>query len=261
MKYIDEKFKDEKPEITVDNIIKKLNSIGINISERWNDSKIDNCCSLRITVDGKIPGTNGKGITKEFARASAYGEFIERLQSGLFFYKYQSLENDDSVFLHSFAPDKRYMTKEEILADSECMEPIAKRYNITKENIANQCQIYACSDKILMLPYYSLFEDKYVYLPAALIEHIYGANGCCVGNTKEEAWVHALSEILERHSSIEILKSGKPAPIIPREKLNEFKVVNAILKKIEEQGIYDVEILDYSYGKKFPVIATFGNRE
>ena len=71
MKYIDEKFKDEKPEITVDNIIKKLNSIGINISERWNDSKIDNCCSLRITVDGKIPGTNGKGITKEFARASA----------------------------------------------------------------------------------------------------------------------------------------------------------------------------------------------
>ena len=174
----------------------------------------------------------------------------------MFFYKYQSLENDDSVFLHSFAPDKRYMTKEEILADSEWMEPIAKRYNITKENIANQCQIYACSDKILMLPYYSLFEDKYVYLPAALIEHIYGANGCCVGNTKEEAWVHALSEILERHSSIEILKSGKPAPIIPREKLNEFKVVNAILKKIEEQGIYDVEILDYSYGKKFTVIAT-----
>ncbi len=256
MKYIDEKFKDEKPQVTVDNIIEKLNSIGITLSEKWNDSKIENCCSLRVTAGGKIPGTNGKGITKDFARASAYGEFIERLQSGLFFYKYQSFENDESVFLHSFAPDKRYMTKEEILEDSDWMDPIVKKYGITKQSIADQCQIYACSEKILTIPFYSLFEDKYVYLPAALIEHIYGANGCCVGNTKEEAWVHALSEIFERHSNISILKSGKPAPIIPREKLKNFETVNAILSKIDEQGVYDVEILDYSYGKKFPVIAT-----
>ena len=216
MNYIDEKFKDEKPQVTVEKIIEKLNSIGITLSEKWNDSKIDNCCSLRVTADGKEPGTNGKGVTREFARASAYGEFIERLQSGLFFYKFQSFENDESVFLHSFAPDKKYMTKEELLENSKWMEPIAKRYGITKEHIADQCAIYACSDKILTIPFYSLFEDEYVYFPAAFIEHIYGSNGCCVGNTKEEAWVHALSEILERHSNIEILKSGKPAPVIPR---------------------------------------------
>lgn len=256
MEFIDEKFKDEKPEKTVENIIEKLESIGIKLQERWNDSKIENCCSVRVTVDGNIPGTNGKGITKAFARASAYGEFMERLQSGLFFYKYQSFENDDSVYLHSFAPDKRYMSKEELLENSEWMEPIVKRYGITKENIAQQCQIYACSDKILTLPYYSLFEDKYVYLPAAFAEHIYSANGCCVGNTREEAWVHALSEILERHSNIEVVKNGKAVPVIPREELRKFKTVNAILERIEEQGIYDVEVLDYSCGKKFPVIAT-----
>lgn len=256
MKYIDEKFKDEKPEITVENIIKKLDIIGIKLQEKWNDSKIENCWSTIISVDGKIPSTNGKGITKAFARASAYGEFMERLQSGLFFYKYQSFENDDSVYLHSFAPDKRYMSKEELLENSEWMEPIVKRYGITKENIAEQCQIYACSDKILTLPYYSIFEDEYVYLPAAFAEHIYSANGCCVGNTREEAWVHALSEILERHSNIEVVKNGKAVPVISREELKKFKAVNAILERIEEQGIYDVEVLDYSCGKKFPVIAT-----
>ncbi len=256
MNYIDEKFKDEKPQVTVEKIIEKLNSIGITLSEKWNDSKIDNCCSLRVTADGKEPGTNGKGVTREFARASAYGEFIERLQSGLFFYKFQSFENDESVFLHSFAPDKKYMTKEELLENSKWMEPIAKRYAITKEHIADQCAIYACSDKILTIHFYSLFEDEYVYFPAAFIEHIYGSNGCCVGNTKEEAWVHALSEILERHSNIEILKSGKPAPVIPREKLKDFKAVNAILNRIEEEGIYDVEIFDYSCGRNFPIIAT-----
>lgn len=256
MQYIDEKFKDEKPEITVEKIIQKLNSIGITLSERWNDSRIENCQSLRVTAGEGEPGTNGKGVTKAFARASAYGEFIERLQTGLFFYKYQSFENDETVFLHSFAPDKRYMTKEELLQESEWMEPIAKRYDITKEHIADQCQIYACSDKILCIPFYNLFEDKYVYLPAAFIEHIYGSNGCCVGNTKEEAWVHALSEILERHSNIQVLKSGKSAPIISREKLKKFKTVDAILTKIEEKGLYDVEIFDYSCGKNFPVIAT-----
>lgn len=256
MKYIDEKFKDEKPEITVEKIIAKLDSIGITLSERWNDSKIENCQSLRVTVNGKEPGTNGKGVTKEFARASAYGEFIERLQSGLFFYKFQSFENDESVFLHSFAPDKKYMTKQELLENGEWMEPITKRYGITKENLADQCQIYACNEKILTIPFYSLFEDKYVYLPAAFIEYMYASNGCCVGNTREEAWVHALSEILERHSNIEVLKSGKPAPVIPREKLKNFKTVNAILERIEQEGFYDVQIFDYSCGKKFPVIAT-----
>lgn len=256
MKYIDEKFKDESPQITVEKIIEKLNKIGITIEERWNDSKIENCCSVHIRANGRLPFTNGKGVTREFARASAYGEFMERLQSGLFFYKFQSFENDESVYLQSFAPDKRYMTVAELLENSEWMEPIIQKYGITRENLANQCKIYACSDKILTLPYYSLFEDKYVYLPAAFVEHMYSANGCCVGNTKEEAWVHALSEILERHSNIESIKSGKAAPTIPREKLKNFATVNKILQKIENQGIYIVEILDYSFGKKFPVIAT-----
>lgn len=256
MAFIDEKFKDEKPEITVDKIVEKLESIGITLNERWNDSKIENCCSVRVTAEGGAPGTNGKGVTEAFARASAYGEFIERLQSGLFFYKYQSFENDESVYLHSYAPDKRYMTKAELLAEGEWMDYVAERFGITREDVANQCQIYACSDKILCIPFYSLFEDKYVYLPAMFVEHIYGSNGCCVGNTKEEAWIHALSEILERHSNIEILKSGKGAPVIPREQLKRFKTVDAILQKIEEQGVYDVTLMDFSFGKDFPVIAT-----
>lgn len=256
MQYIDEKFKDENPEVTVNKIIEKLNSLGIKLNEKWNDSKIENCCSLRISIDGGIPGTNGKGVTKELARASAYGEFMERIQSGLNFYKLQSFENDESVYLHAFAPDKKYVTRDELLADSDWMEPICKEFAITKEKIADACVIFNCSDKIITLPYYSLFEDKYVYLPQFFVEHIFGANGCCVGNTREEAWVHALSEVFERNSSMAVLKSGKPVPEIPREKLKNFKVVNKILDRIEVEGIFDVKVFDYSCGKKFPVIAT-----
>lgn len=148
------------------------------------------------------------------------------------------------------------MTKQELLENGEWMNAICDSYGITKENIADQCQIYACTDKILTLPFYSVFEDKYVYLPMAFVEHIYSANGCCVGNTREEAWVHALSEILERHSNIEMIKNKKGAPIIPREELKKFKTVDRILKRIESKGVYDVQVLDYSCGTDFPVIAT-----
>ena len=256
MNYIDEKFKDENPVVTVEKIISKLESMGIHINEKWNDSKIENCCSLRISIDGGIPGTNGKGVTKEFARASAYGEFMERIQSGLNFYKYQSFESDPAVYLHDWAPDKKYVSKEELLADSDWMTPICQEFGITKETIANACQIFNGEGDIITLPYYSLFEDRYVYLPQFFVEHIFGANGCCVGNTREEAWVHALSEIFERNSSMAVLKSGKPVPEIPREKLKNFKVVNKVLERIEAEGIYDVKVFDYSLGKEFPVIAT-----
>lgn len=256
MNFIDEKFKDENPQVTVEKIIENLKRIGVTIEESWNDSKIENCCSLMIKSNGRIPTTNGKGITKEFARASAYGEFMERLQAGLFFYKYQGFERDESVFLHSFAPDKKYMTKEELLADSDWMLPIAEKYSVTKDNIADFCLVCGGSDKVLTVPYYSLFEDKYVYLPANFVEYMYASNGCCVGNTREEAWVHALSEIFERNSTVQVIKSGKPVPAIPKEKLKDFKVVNSILDKIEESGMYDIQILDFSCGKKYPVVGT-----
>lgn len=257
MKYIDEKFKDDTPQNTVDKIISILESVGIKLQEKWNDSEIENCCSLLLAADGGIPSANGKGITKELARASAYGEFMERLQSGLFFYKYQSLENDPSVNLQTFAPDKKYITADELLNDeSGWIDEIAKTYNISRADVVNQCKMYACSDRILVLPFYSLFEDKYVYLPASFVEHMYSANGCCVGNTKYEAWVHALSEILERHNNIEIIKNGKNAPVIPRKELEKFKTVNKILKRIDQDGTYDVTVMDYSCGIDFPVIAT-----
>ena len=53
------------------------------------------------------------------------------------------------------------------------MDYIIKEYNnpaITRESIAKQCKMYACADddRILTLPFYSLFEKKYVYLPMSM---------------------------------------------------------------------------------------------
>lgn len=260
MSYIDEKFKEVSPAQTVETIRGILKTVGIELEETWYDSGIDNCWSLRCNIKGaKEPTANGKGITKDFARASAYGEFMERLQSGLFFYKLQSIERDDAMNLHTYAPDKRYMTLQELIENGEWMDHLIATYGkgLTRQSIAEQCKMYACTDdRILTIPFYSLFEDKYVYLPVGFAEHMYSANGCCVGNSKAEAWVHALSEIMERKGNISTLVSGTSAPEIPESVLQTFPTVKKILDKMRSYPNLDIKVFDFSSGLHFPVICT-----
>lgn len=259
MEHIDAKFKEVRPEETVARIREILSNLGLEIEERWNNSGLDNCWSLHLRTTDDAVYSNGKGVTKEFAQASAYGEFIERLQSGLFLYKYQSVNRDPEINLHTYAPDAKYMTIEEIIENGEWMDHIIDSYGcgLTREKLAQQCRMYACTDgKLLTLPYYSLFEDKYVYLPAGFVEQMYSANGCCVGNTREEAWVHALSEIMERKGSVAVLTSGKPAKVVPESVLQKFPTVMSILNQIRASGKYDVTVFDTSIGNGHPIITT-----
>ena len=114
MAFVDEKYKDCNPETTVKRIRKILDDMQIKVNEYWNESGLENCHSLRLTVADSAIGANGKGVTHDFAAASAYGEFVERFQSGLFLYKFQSIRRDPAMNLHLYAPDSVYMTVEEL---------------------------------------------------------------------------------------------------------------------------------------------------
>lgn len=261
MRYIDEKFKDNDPKSTVEKIQNILKELGVEVHEKWNQSGVEHCHSLILSGGNGCPTANGKGISEDLARASGYGEFIERLQGGLFFCKFQSLSGIDEMNVHTFAPDAKYMTVDELIKNGQWMDHIINEYadlNLTREGIAEHCRAYACTedDRILTVPFYSLFEDQYVYLPVGFLEQMYTTNGCCAGNSKEEAWVHALSEIMERHSSIEAVTKGTAYPRIPESTLEKFTTVSQILKQIRESGEYDVQIFDYSMGSGFPVVST-----
>jgi len=257
MRNINERFKEVPPEKTVENIQNILSKVGIKLTEEWVDSGIKNCYSLRVNAEGGFPGANGKGITKELACASGYAEFIERLQSGLFFYKYQSLECEPGLLLNEYAPDAKYMTKQELVENGEWMDYIVDTYggNLSRLELAEQCEMYASSEDILTVPFYSLFEDKYVYLPTHFVEHMFAANGCCVGNSREEALVHGLSEIMERNAATRIILRNEAVPVIPEEEINKFPAAKEILEKFREKGL-DVSVLDISFGTNFPIVST-----
>ena len=72
------------------------------------------------------------------------------------------IETDPELNLHTYAPDKKYMTEDELVENGEWMDWIIKESKepLTRRMIAKKCMIYGFSDKVLTLPFYSLFEDK-----------------------------------------------------------------------------------------------------
>ena len=255
---IDLKFKDATPEETVAKIQEILKSLDIEVEENWTDSGIENCWSLSVKLKGGIPASNGKGVTKALARASAYAEFIERLQPAMHYYKFRTKNSKMSI--HPFTPDGKYMTVQELEENGEWIDHIIQSHGkaVTKKKILNLCKALSAStdDKILTVPFYSILEDKYVYLPVGFVNQMYTSNGCCAGNTKEEAFVHAISEIFERYCKDKLMVSGTSAPKISDEVIKNFPTVSKILDKLRENGNFDVTILDISYDTGYPVVAT-----
>ena len=79
---VDGVFKDAPPLKTVERIKNILRQYDIETEEHWNESSVPYCYSIRVTIRGTAFGVNGKGLTREFALASGYGELMERLQLG-----------------------------------------------------------------------------------------------------------------------------------------------------------------------------------
>ena len=141
------RFKDAKPEHTIEKIKQCLADVGIVLKEQLIDPGIGNCYSVHVYVDGGYPMfTNGKGVTPELARASAYGEFIERVQCGLLLYKFQSISRDRQVAMHYYAPDGKYLTVEELEQQGDWMDDLVAAYGhgLTRKKIAQQCLMYSC---------------------------------------------------------------------------------------------------------------------
>ncbi len=92
----EQKYKDLAPYKTIHNIRSKLLEVGILTTESNWLHTLEGFYSVTISVDGSSVRTNGKGTTKAYALASAYGELMERLQNFAPFRL--SMDFDEGVF-------------------------------------------------------------------------------------------------------------------------------------------------------------------
>lgn len=243
-------FKEVNPEETIEKIKKILEEIEFPIEERIieHSEKVENApFSLRVYFTDLLNlGTNGKGTSLINAKASAYAEFIERLQNDFLFpfntnafvtipdSEIVDISETDKKFFHDFFDYENSFSELNTLA-------------------SNYYQNYLPENKSLLLPFYGFKEKNVVKLPIYICNLFQSSNGMAAGNTIEEALVQGLSEICERFSLKKIIEEKILMPTIPASFYNKYEKVVGMIRLLEEHG-YNVLIKDASLGMGFPVV-------
>lgn len=264
---VETKYKECLPEETVERIKSILKETGIELEEQWGTTGIKGFYTLRVNVPGAGLGSNGKGASKEYARASAYAEFMERFQND-----YLSIgDYDEDTWKYRgfyYTPDEKIMSAAELAMSGNAFvdylikataEELHKPYGSLEER-ANLMALWhfpvfpECSDKFIAVKYYSVKNKCYEYLPYTIGIRLYRSNGMCAGNTPEEALVQGISEIFERHVNIKLIRERLALPLIPDWYLMKYERLYGAIKEIEKDGRYKVLVKDGSLGRGYPVV-------
>lgn len=235
--------KDRVPGETISLIKSILTGIGFSFSESWHIFS-DGCYSVRIT-DQRIPylGTNGKGTTRENALASAYAEFMERLQNRYLVKAHFGLINISEPDY----PDQEKIGIDELLKQVD--------FPILFENLRDAGFKEMLKERVQSLdcvPFYHVNEKKVVYLPLDLITSYCFSNGLCAGNTPEEAIVHGICEIFEGYAVRQVYDNGLRLPTIPLDRIMQSKVA-PLVEDFIRKG-YGLIVKDCTFDGSFPVL-------
>lgn len=243
-------YKENKPEETISKIKNILNELDISLKEKITEHKYNKKnvpYSLTIYLsDISEYKAEGKGASLINAKASAYAEFIERVQNGFIF----PVRVNDFVF----SPDETFIEKT-LLLKSETANFISnkKLFNALNNFVNTNRKNIKEKDKVLVIPFYSLKEKQIIQIPILVYEWLAGSNGMAAGNSIEEAIVQGLSEICERYAAKQIIQKRLSMPNIPCEEYLKYTKISEILKLYIENG-YQVEIKDASLGFELPVV-------
>lgn len=259
------KFKDQPPYKTINQIRNILFDLKILTKEEWTPPTIDNIYSVRLSIAGTDIGTNGKGTSEEYALASAYAEFMERLSNGMLLPNWTGVGED--IFVT--APDEKYMDTKEYYKSNLIFDSALK--NLNSEEVSGKSHkakfiedICANNHKQILSLYFKDFNSgEKLPIPYKLLRSVYGSNGMASGNTSEEAMVQGFSEIFERYCLKQICLHGIVPPDIPRAYIKEhFSNVLNYIEQIECSRNYFVRVRDCSLGLGLPVVCTtLFNRE
>lgn len=226
---------------------KILLNLGIETKFSEEKNPLKNCFSVNLSSK-KVPNyiySNGKGTILESSIASAYGEYIERLQTNNFFIDFH-------------LPNRNYFPDEVAFGfeDNYLSDDLKKIYNLNNELQIEDLIDFNSDymDKIVCLPFTKESNSQKVYIPINILSNLFVSNGLATGNTKEEAKVQALSEIFERYVKINVIKKGLSLPKFPKEVIEQFPKLYEDVTSLRNLG-YIIEVLDASLGGIFPVTA------
>lgn len=249
--------KDASLESSIATLQSKLLALGIHAEEKSWLNEIEGIWSVHvIDRDCTRLFTNGKGASQLAARASALGEYFERLSTNYFwthFYLGEKIANKE--FVHY--PNEKWFKPLSKEWPKELLTPeLQQFYNPEGTVLASQLIDLNSGNAergICAIPYTRLRDNKVVYFPVNLIGNLYVSNGMSAGNTMMEARTQALAEIFERDIKYKIIREGICLPDVPESVLNRYPRIAAGIKGLRDAG-YGILVKDASLGGKYPVM-------
>ena len=249
--------KDASLESSIRTLQSKLVALGIHVEEKSWLNEIEGIWSVHvIDKDCTRLFTNGKGATQLAARASALGEYFERLSTNYFwthFYLGTAIANQD--FVHY--PNEQWLKLNGENWPKALLTPeLQKFYNPEGGALASQLVDLNSGNAergICAIPYQRLRDGLSVLFPVNLIGNLYVSNGMSAGNTLMEARTQALEEIFERDIKFRIIREGLCLPDVPQDVINRYPRIAAGIKGLRDAG-YGILVKDASLGGQYPVM-------
>ena len=249
--------KDASLESSILTLSDQLQTLGFNIEERSWLNEIEGIWSVHISDrDCKRLFSNGKGASELAARASALGEFFERLSTNYFwthFYLGERIANAE--FVH-YPNEKWFALDGDTWPKGLLTKKLQKFYNPDGAVLASQLIDLNSGNAargICAIPYTRLSDAKQVYFPVNLIGNLYVSNGMSAGNTLMEARTQALSEIFERDIKFKIIRDGICLPDVPEAVIARYPRIAAGIDGLRKAG-FGILVKDASLGGQFPVM-------
>ena len=249
--------KDASLEHSISTLQAKLLEIGFHVEERSWLNEIEGIWSVHVTDrDCTRLFSNGKGASQLAARASALGEYFERLSTNYFwthFYLGETISNQDYVH---YPNEKWFPLTGDAWPAGLLNKELHQFYNPEGSVSASKLiDLNSGNAKrgICAIPYKRLRDDEVAYFPVNLIGNLYVSNGMSAGNTLKEARTQALAEIFERDIKYKIIREGICLPDVPEEVINRYPRIAAGIKGLRDAG-YGILVKDASLGGQYPVM-------
>lgn len=250
--------KDASLESTIATMQTKLAARGFVLNESSWLNEIEGIWSVHVK-DHECPMlfANGKGGTELAARASALGEFMERLGTHYFWtHFYLGETRAKRPFVH-YPQERWFAPNEDGSWPLELLNPELHDFYNPDGEIDAEVLVDLNSGNvergICALPYLRLRDGAQTYIPVNIIGNLYVSNGMAAGNTMMEARSQALSEIFERHIKYRIISEGICLPEVPDEVIARYPRIAAGIAGLRQAG-FGIVVRDASLGGKYPVM-------
>jgi ribosomal protein S12 methylthiotransferase accessory factor len=250
--------KDASLESTISTMQAKLAKRGFVLNESSWLNEIEGIWSVHVKDhDCPMLFANGKGATELAARASALGEFFERLGTHYFWtHFYLGETRANRPFVH-YPQERWFATTEDGAWPKELLNPELHAFYNPESEIASEVLVDLNSGNvergICTLPYTRLRDGAQTWFPVNIIGNLYVSNGMAAGNTMMEARSQALSEIFERHIKYRIISEGLCLPEVPDDVLARYPRIAAGIAGLRKAG-FGILVRDASLGGKYPVM-------